>query len=124
MMISNGLWNPHVTGISVPMWSPQYRDFLVITIGLLAAMYDEERLRTEVAPQLQKLSAAVLNMSDSIEDNPFVETAAPQQSRKQPLIAPGGREKRNELEAGAGRTGAPPSLRAADGRPRQGQAAT
>lgn len=123
-VISNGLWNPHVTGISVPLWSPQYRDFLVITIGLLAAMYDETRLRVEVAPQLLKLSQAVLNMSDSVEDNPFVETGVSQSSKKQPLIVTGGRERRNELEAGAGRTGAPQGLRAADGRPRQGQAAT
>jgi DNA-binding IclR family transcriptional regulator len=123
-VISNGLWNPHITGISVPLWSPQYRDFLVITIGLLAAMYDETRLRVEVAPQLQKLAAAVLNMSDSVEDNPFVESEAPQPIKKAPPTVTGGRETRNELEAGAGRPRAPGSLRAADGRGRQGQAAT
>ncbi len=71
-VISCGLWNPHINGISVPLWSPHYQDSLVLTIGLLAAMYDEARLHAEVAPQLQKLSRAVLDMSDSVEDNPFV----------------------------------------------------
>jgi DNA-binding IclR family transcriptional regulator len=123
-VISSQLWNSHITGISVPLWSPQYRDFLVVTIGLLAAMYDETRLRVEVAPQLQKLSKAVLAMSDGVEDNPFAEGVAAQPKRKEPPAATGGREKPHELEAGAGRARAAASLHAGDGRRRQGQAAT
>lgn len=130
-VISSGLWNPHIIGISVPMWSPQYRDYLVITIGLLAAMYDETRLRVDVAPKLLQLSETVLKMSDSVEDNPFVEGATPLQKAKEPPIATGAQEnikgtmgKRNELEAGAGRTRTTPGVRPADGRRRQGQAAT
>jgi hypothetical protein len=43
----------------VPLWSPQYQTFVVVTIGLLSAMYDEKRLHTEVAPRLLELSAAI-----------------------------------------------------------------
>lgn len=49
------LWNPCIHGIAVPLWSAKYRTFLVITIGLLAAMYDDTRLREEVAPELLAL---------------------------------------------------------------------
>ncbi|MDR3467583.1 MAG: IclR family transcriptional regulator [Xanthobacteraceae bacterium] len=122
-VVSCGLWNPHISGISVPLWSPRYRDFLVITIGLLSAMYDERRLREEVAPRLLQLSAAVQKLSDSVEDNPFVaETASPR--KQKPSEARGARETGHELEAGAGRTGAPGGVRAPDGRRRQGEAAT
>ncbi|MBR1222682.1 helix-turn-helix domain-containing protein [Bradyrhizobium sp. U87765 SZCCT0131] len=123
-VISCGLWNPHINGISVPIWSPQYRDYLVITVGLLAGMYDEARMRVEVAPELLKLSRAVIGMSDSVEDNPFVEAPSARPIRKGPSIVAGVREMRNELEAGAGRADAAASLRAADGRRRESQAAT
>ena len=36
------LWSPHINGLAVPMWSPQYQTFVVVTIGLLAAMYRRE----------------------------------------------------------------------------------
>ncbi|MGO9359256.1 MAG: IclR family transcriptional regulator [Xanthobacteraceae bacterium] len=128
-VVSCGLWNPHISGISVPLWSPQYRDFLVVTIGLLSAMYDERRLRADVAPRLLQLSSAILKLSDSVEDNPFVEDAAPSRKQKQPPLvsttpARGARENGHELEAGAGRTGATTGLHAPDGRRRQGKAAT
>ncbi len=128
-VVSCGLWNPHISGISVPLWSPQYRDFLVVTIGLLSAMYDERRLRADVAPRLLQLSSAILKLSDSVEDNPFVEDAAPSRKQKQPPLvsttpARGARENGHELEAGAGRTGATAGLHAPDGRRRQGKAAT
>lgn len=54
-----GLWSPHINGVAVPMWSPQYQTVVVVTIGLLAAMYDEERLHSEVAPLMVKLGKAV-----------------------------------------------------------------
>jgi DNA-binding IclR family transcriptional regulator len=122
-VVSCGLWNPHISGISVPLWSPQYRDFLVITIGLLSAMYDERRLRDDVAPRLLELSAAVLGMSDSAEDNPFVE-ALPPGKAKQSRDARVALETPHDLEAGARRPGATGSLRAPDGRRRQGEATT
>src|SRR5579871_2244157 len=30
-----GLWSPHINGLAVPLWSPQYQTFVVVTIGLL-----------------------------------------------------------------------------------------
>ena len=39
-----GTWSPHINGIAVPVWSPQYQTFVVVTIGLLSAMFDEKRL--------------------------------------------------------------------------------
>lgn len=58
-VISCGLFNPHVNGIAVPMWSPQYQTHVVVNIGLLAAMYDEQRLHDEVAPVLLRLKDAI-----------------------------------------------------------------
>ena len=33
-VVACGLWSPHINGLAVPMWSPQYQTFVVITIGL------------------------------------------------------------------------------------------
>ena len=46
------MWSPHINGCAVPIWSPQYQTFVVITIGLLSAMYDEQRVHEEVAPRM------------------------------------------------------------------------
>ena len=51
-VVACGLWSPHINGLAVPLWSPQYQTFVVVTIGLLSAMYDEKRLHREVAPPL------------------------------------------------------------------------
>src|SRR6266481_5128872 len=58
-VVACGLWSPHINGLAVPLWSPRYQTFVVVTIGLLAAMYDEKRLHKEVAPRLLELGAAV-----------------------------------------------------------------
>ena len=55
-----GLWSPHINGLAVPLWSPQYQTFVVVTIGLLSAMFDEKRLHKEVAPPMIELSVAVV----------------------------------------------------------------
>ena len=49
-VVACGLWSPHINGLAVPLWSPQYQTYVVVTIGLLSAMYDEKRLHKEVAP--------------------------------------------------------------------------
>jgi hypothetical protein len=123
-VVSCGLWNPYINGISVPLWSPQYRDFMVLTLGLLAAMYDEKRLRTEVAPQMLALAQAIADLPDSVEGNPFVgpngglivvSAEAGKVENKKPAM-----EDMHELEARTRRTRTPPSLRARDGRRGQG----
>ena len=58
-VVACGLWSPHINGLAVPLWSPQYQTFVVVTIGLLSAMYDEKRLHREVAPLMLELGAAV-----------------------------------------------------------------
>src|SRR5579871_5621095 len=42
-VVACGLWSPHINGVAVPLWSPQYQTVVAVTIGLLAAMYDEKR---------------------------------------------------------------------------------
>ena len=37
-VVACGLWSPHINGCAVPLWSPQYQTFVVVTIGLLSAM--------------------------------------------------------------------------------------
>jgi DNA-binding IclR family transcriptional regulator len=70
-VITCKLWNPHIHGIAVPLWSSKYQTFLVITIGLLATMYGEQRLRSEVAPELLALRDAISRILESVEGNLF-----------------------------------------------------
>src|SRR6201981_2927962 len=58
-VVACGLWSPHINGLAVPLWSPQYQTYVVITIGLLSAMFDEQRLHKEVAPLMLELGKAV-----------------------------------------------------------------
>ena len=58
-VVACGLWSPHINGLAVPLWSPQYQTFVVVTIGLLSAMFDEKRLHREVAPLMIELGVAV-----------------------------------------------------------------
>jgi DNA-binding IclR family transcriptional regulator len=113
-----GLWSPHINGLAVPLWSPQYQTFVAVSIGLLAAMYDEKRLQKEVAPQMLELGAAVGSLLESaegelfnnrLERKPFPVTA---QNNNKVIRT----EEMNELEAGTRRARAAPSIRARDGR--------
>ncbi|MBN9004307.1 MAG: helix-turn-helix domain-containing protein [Rhizobiales bacterium] len=119
-----GLWSPHINGLAVPMWSPQYQTFVVVTIGLLSAMFDEARLHQEVAPRLLDLSRVVGAILANAEGDVFQGRGSdrfmPLSARNKMIRA----ENVNELEAGARRTRSARSLRAGDGRRRQGQAAT
>jgi DNA-binding IclR family transcriptional regulator len=113
---SCGLWSPHINGVAVPLWSPQYQTFVVVTIGLLAVMFDEESLHKEVAPRILELSRAiggVLENSDGdvfsnrIADKPLMTSA----HKKMPKS-----EDQNELEAGTRRPRPARSVRVRDGR--------
>jgi hypothetical protein len=117
-VVACGLWSPHINGVAVPMWSPQYQTIVVVTIGLLAAMYDEERLHREVAPLMLSLGknvAALLEgaegdfLSSRLERKPI---AMALQNNNKPITSEG----MNELEAGTRRARSARSLRARDGR--------
>jgi DNA-binding IclR family transcriptional regulator len=66
-----GLWSPHINGLAVPLWSPQYQTFVVVTIGLLSNVYDEMRLHREVAPKILELSASVRTVLEDGESALF-----------------------------------------------------
>lgn len=117
-VVACGLWSPHINGLAVPLWSPQYQTFVVVTIGLLAAMYDEKRLHTEVAPLMLELARTVGSLLESaegdffnnrLERNPIPVTA---HRNGKPIKLEGV----NELEAGTGRARSARGLRARDGR--------
>jgi len=116
-VVACGLWSPHINGLAVPMWSPQYQTFVVVTIGLLSAMFDEKRLHKEVAPRLLELSAVIGSMLDGRDGELFSD-----RSPSKPLPVPGHKNKiiktedANELEAGARRPRPARSVRARDGR--------
>src|SRR4051794_3887853 len=122
---SCGLWSPHINGVAVPLWSPQYQTFVVVTIGLLAAMFDETRLHEEVAPRLLELSGTIAGMLDNAEGDVFTSRI-----HDKPLTTAAHRDKiakkigretvktegQNELEAGTRRSRSARSIRARDGR--------
>jgi DNA-binding IclR family transcriptional regulator len=66
-----GLWSPHINGLAVPLWSPQYQTYVVVTIGLLSATYDEKRLHRDVAPKLLELSGAIGAMLENGDSTAF-----------------------------------------------------
>src|SRR6516162_6996417 len=70
-VVACGLWSPHINGVAIPLWSPQYQTFVVVTIGLLAAMYDEQRLHGEVAPSMIELGRAVGELFEGAEGDLF-----------------------------------------------------
>ncbi|MCB1414013.1 MAG: IclR family transcriptional regulator [Xanthobacteraceae bacterium] len=109
-----GLWSPHINGVAAPLWSPQYQTYVVITIGLLAAMYDEARLHGEVAPRLLELSRAIGGILTG--EGPILNNIE-RESLSAPLnMNVINAEIRNDLEAGTGRTRSARNLRASDGR--------
>jgi DNA-binding IclR family transcriptional regulator len=109
---AGGIFSPHITGIAAPIWSPQYQTFVVVTIGLLASMYDEARLQQEVAPVLMQLASAIDAMVQNAESGLTSAPAAvaPPRSKQIPL------ESVNDLEVGARGPRPARSVRAGDGR--------
>ena len=114
---SFGTWSPHINGCAVPLWSPQYQTYVVVTIGLLSAMYDEKRVHKEVAPRMLDLAAAVGALLDG-----DVGIFANRLDRKSITVPAHNNnkliktEETDDLEAGARRPRAARSLRARDGR--------
>jgi hypothetical protein len=116
-VVACGLWSPHINGIAVPLWSPQYQTFVVVTIGLLSAMYDERRLHKEVAPRLLELAAGIGAMLEGADGDLFSNRL---QNKPLPVPAHNNKiintEDTDELEAGARRPRPARSVRARDGR--------
>ncbi len=117
-VVACGLWSPHINGLAMPIWSPQYQTFVVITIGLLSAMYDEERLHAEVAPLMLALGRSLGSLMDGAEGDVFnariprKPVAMAMHNNNKPINSEGV----NELEAGTRRARPARSLRAGDGR--------
>jgi DNA-binding IclR family transcriptional regulator len=114
-VIAGGMWSPHITGIAAPIWSPHYQTYVVVTIGLLSAMYDEARLAQEVGPIIRQLSGTIgmmIETADSGLTTAAVSDAPVGSKIQKKLLA----EDTNELEAGTRRTGPARSIRAGDGR--------
>jgi len=117
-VVACGLWTPHINGLAVPLWSPQYQTFVVVTIGLLAAMYDERRLHTEVAPPMIELGRAVGELFEGAEgdlfNNRLERKSLPVRTNNNNKIIK--TEETNDLEARTRRPRSARSLRARDGR--------
>ena len=117
-VVACGLWSPHINGLAVPIWSPQYQTFVVITIGLLSAMYDEQRLHAEVAPLMLALGSSLGSLMEGAEGDVFnariprKPVAMAVHNNNKPINSEGV----NELEAGTRRARPARSLRAGDGR--------
>lgn len=117
-VVACGLWSPHINGLAVPIWSPQYQTFVVITIGLLSSMYDEQRLHAEVAPLMVELGRSLASLVESAEGDVFNSRiprkplAMAVHNNNKPINSEGV----DELEAGTRRASPARSLRAGDGR--------
>jgi DNA-binding IclR family transcriptional regulator len=116
-VVACGLWSPHINGLAVPLWSPQYQTVVVVTIGLLSAMFDEKRLHREVAPLMIELGVAVGGLLDGAEGDIFHNRL----DRKPIAARPSNNtivktEDANDLEARTRRARSARSVRARDGR--------
>ncbi len=117
-VVACGLWSPHINGLAVPIWSPQYQTFVVITIGLLSSMYDEQRLHAEVAPLMVALGRSLGSLMEGAEGDVFnariprKPVAMAVHNNNKPINSEGV----NELEVGTRRARPARSLRAGDGR--------
>ena len=122
-VVGCGTWSPHINGCAVPIWSPQYQTFVVATIGLLSAMFDEKRLHKEAGPLMLQLGAALGGLLEGAEGDIFTSRIErkplPVSTHKNKIIKT---EDTNELAAGTRRTRTARGVRARDGRRRQGQA--
>ncbi len=116
-VVACGLWSPHINGCAVPLWSPQYQTVVVVTIGLLSAMFDEKRLHDEVAPRMIELGHAVGGLLEGAEgelfNNRLERKGLPLRSNDNKIVKT---EDANDLEARTRRPRSARSVRARDGR--------
>ena len=110
---------PAYQRLAVPIWSPQYQTFVVVTIGLLSAMYDEKRLHKEVAPRMRRiwvLRSAACSRAPTATSSAIGWTE--NRFRWRPITTTKSSNRRiaNDLEAGTRRPRPARSVRARDGR--------
>jgi DNA-binding IclR family transcriptional regulator len=143
-VVACGLWSPHINGLAVPLWSPQYQTFVVVTIGLLSAMFDEARLHRDVAMPMIELARTIGSLLDAGEADVFnhrmerrplsakssikssikssvkssvkTEEETIQETIHETIRETIGTEQTNELEGGTRRARSARSVRARDGR--------
>jgi DNA-binding IclR family transcriptional regulator len=128
-VVACGLWSPHINGLAVPLWSPQYQTFVVVTIGLLSAMFDEARLHKEVAMPMIELARTIGSVLDAGEADVFnhrmerrplsvsaKNSVKTQETIQETMHETAGTEQTNELEGGTRRARSARSVRARDGR--------
>src|SRR4051812_555125 len=68
-VVSIGLCNPLISGCAVPVWSEHYQTHLVLAIGILSTLYDENRMHREVAPEMLELANAVGQPTRAMSDD-------------------------------------------------------
>ena len=68
-VVSIGLCNPLISGCAVPVWSDHYQTHLVLAIGILSTLYNEERMHREVAPEMLELAHKVGQSTQSLSDD-------------------------------------------------------
>jgi DNA-binding IclR family transcriptional regulator len=116
-VVACGLWSPHINGCAVPLWSPQYQTVVVVTIGLLSAMFDETRLHKEVAPRMIELGLAVGGLLEGAEgelfNNRLERKSVALRTNNNKIVKT---EDANDLEARTRRPRSARSVRARDGR--------
>lgn len=68
-VVSIGLCNPLISGCAVPVWSEHYQTHLVLAIGILSTLYDENRMHREVASEMLELANAVGQPTHTVSDD-------------------------------------------------------
>ena len=64
-------WNPHISGIAMPIAHTATQSVFVLGIGVLSSVYDTDRLRAEVAPLLLDAGRRVASLLNNADSRPL-----------------------------------------------------
>ena len=98
-VVSIGLCNPLISGCAVPVWSDHYQTHLVLAIGILSTLYDDERMHREVAPEMLELAHKVGQSTQSLSDDDALSLRSLSRERAAHLDKNNNKDARNELVA-------------------------
>jgi len=99
-VVSIGLCNPLISGCGVPVWSDHYQTHLVLSIGILSSLYDENRMHREVAPEMLELAHAIGQPTQAISDDDVASFRNPPRDKTaRPKNKNHNKEARDELVA-------------------------